>query len=596
MPSPRTVVPVLALTLALAACKRAENPAPPPPSSTALAEPPAGTLFPSGVMLQGDRASLQHYLQNVDTVTGATAKITWAPSAVVFTRGAAIRSLHGASWDGVTWRFDALEPAVQRLKPGSVMMLWGLAIRRVVSVAADGDEVVVTTSDAQLTDAVSDAQIKWSAPAHVLQGAMTMRVPKPEDSVRFRAAQLEPASPFRFASFTPPDDDSSSPPANYQQSFTIKIGSYAVAVAYGAQSDDAMDYYGQFAMNENADEPVALPPDLKDLGKTAGKFADWAGKQYAADQKTGKEGQKMVKSLKNPNLSDAAAADEAEKYAEQQYEKTYGKPSRASADTKLKLPEVPKYPKGWKDIPGEMWTGLKGASAIKVTVAGTFYGFRSDGDVAIAGGKLEHASFQNPDFRVVGDLRVAGRIGAAVFSHNNKLEIPVTFRVPLIIAGLPCFYEIAVNALIQPAITGKSSTFKMARHFEFARHARLMVTAGDVGGETGDEDSTKMDQLADESMLGIGVSGLVVALQMPRIAYGFGIVGSDIKAYFDVVVSNGESYTGTTGLIQCRHSQLIAGYDVGITAQFLGMPLGDKRKTGKQWTWDWFDPPGHKCG
>src|SRR5262249_31672741 len=51
-----------------------------------LVPAPPGTLFPTGVMLRGDRASLQHYLRYVDTVVGANARITYAPQTVIVDR------------------------------------------------------------------------------------------------------------------------------------------------------------------------------------------------------------------------------------------------------------------------------------------------------------------------------------------------------------------------------------------------------------------------------------------------------------------------------------------------------------------------------
>jgi len=96
--------------------------------------------------------------------------------------------------------------------------------------------------------------------------------------------------------------------------------------------------------------------------------------------------------------------------------------------------------------------------------------------------------------------------------------------------------------------------------------------------------------------MGLGVSGLMIALQVPRIGLAFGIIGSNIMGYYDVVVASGATFTGMTGLIKCTHSQLVANLNVGVSATFLGFPLGDKRKAGPKKEWSWDDPPGRKCG
>jgi len=617
----RAAIIPLAL-LALASCTKKEQSAPSAPATTTaagpLAPPLPGTLYPTGVVLSGDRASLRYYLQNVDTVEGATAKITYAPATIVVDRNAAIRSLHGASWDGVTWRFDDIEPSVKRMQPGSVIVIWGLAIRKVTAVQHVGDEIVLTTTEAQLTDAVTDAQLKWDAPAHLLQGATALRVPKPEDSVQWRSSSIAPpnaASPFQFASFAPPLDSveapDTSPAAKYQQSYKLKIDKYSVAMAYGAPSDDQLNLYVQMAYAEDAEEPVALPGDLGPVLDKAGEFAKWAKEQQEKEEKEAKEGKQKLKQIRDetkmtsgpgpglrqpiPKNSEEQQKQKGEEAAEEQYQKKYGRPSRSSTSGKPKLPEMPKVPSDWKGGVGQIWDGLLGRTAIKVTAVGTVTGFKSQGDIEVSGGRLQHAMLSNPSFHLSGDVYWVIRIDKAVFAGKALVQVPIVFRVPMIIAGLPMFLEIGASGLMQPAMTSKQATAKGGRHVDFTKSAQLTVTSSDVTGEQGEPEVTA-DKSEFERITGIGVSGLVIAVQFPRVGLGFGIIGSNITAYFDVVTSSGVSWTGTTGLIQCTHSLMVVNYNVGVSASFLGFPLGDKRKAGPSKQWDWDDPPGRKCG
>jgi hypothetical protein len=571
-------------------------------------------------MLHGDRASLQYYLQNVDTVANAQVTLTYAPQTVVITRNGAIRALQSVSWDGVTWRFDAAEPAVQRLKPGSVLLVWGLAIRKVTQVDHAGETLIVRTEEAQLTDAVTEASIKWDAPAHLLQGAMAMRVPKPADSVHFRAADFHfvpgprPRSPFRFAAFvqdSAPADSASDPPTLYSESFKLKVGSYAVAMAFGAPSEDALNVYAQFAYGEDAEEPVGLPGELDPAFKYGGKFADWVKKQQEARDKEAAEGKKKAKEIRDetkmtsgtgpglkspiPKTTEEQQRQKEEDDAEAEYQKKYGKPSRSSTEGKPKLPDFPKVPTSFKDALGSAWKELAARTAIKVTAEGSVTGFRSKGDIEIKGGTLEHAAIENPDFHLQGDILWSARIDEAVFAGHTHVEVPVTYRVPMIVGGLPMFLEIAVNAQIQPALTSKKATAVGQRHIDFRKGASLQITSSSISGEEGDADANA-EKGPEERITGLGVSGLMIALQVPRIGLGFGIIGSNLMAYFDVVVASGATYTGTTGIIQCTHTQLVASFNVGISAQFLGFPLGEQRKTGAAKTWEWDDPPGRKCG
>ncbi len=615
--------------LALPACKRAPDAGPPAPGpSPGPAEaqgssPEPGVLFPAGGMLRGDRASLQHYLRYVDTVADAKVDVTYAPRTVVIGRNAALRSLHSASWDGVTWRFDAEEPAVRRIEVGSVVLVWGLAIRRVTRVAQAGDEIVLTTEEAQLTDAVTDAKITWDAPAHLLQGAMAIRVPKPEDSVRFTKAWFglptPRPSPFRLAAFAPqdtapaePDSAAKDPPTLYTESFKLKVGEFGVAMAFGAAAEDALNFYAQFAWGQDAEEPVGLPGEYDPVFKAGGKFEDWVKKQQEARDKEAEAGKKKAKEIRDetkmtsgtgpgvhapiPKNSNEQQAQKEEEDAEAEYEKKYGKPSRSSTDIKPKLPAMPKVPSSFADGAKSVWAGLTALTAVKVTAAGTVTGFRSRGDISITGGKLDRAQIEQPEFHLIGDIFWAIRLNEAVLAKHTHLEVPVTFRVPVIVGGLPMFLEVGVNAQIQPALTSRHATASGHRHIDFAKGATLIITPGGVSGEAG-EPVAEAQKGPEEKITGIGVSGLMIALQVPRIALGFGIIGSNITGYFDVVVASGSTFTGTTGIIQCSHEQLTANFNVGVSASFLGFPLYQgERKAGPSKNWDWYNPPGHKCG
>lgn len=631
-------VPALALALLALACKRAPDATPAdsgttPGTSAAgvdLEPAPPGTLFPAGVMLRGDKASLQYYLRNVDTVTDAKVDISYAPRTVLITRNAAIRSLHSASWDGVTWRFDAEEPAVRRIQPGSVMLVWGLAIRKVNKVEQVGDEIVLATEEAQLTDAVTDAKIAWDAPAHLLQGAMAMRVPKEEDSVQFISASFgaPSSSPslFRLASLEPQggglgkgagggdeqDSVTKDPPAHYTETFKLKVKKFEVAMAFGAASEDALNFYAQFGWGEEAKEPVGLPGEFDPAFKYGGKFEEWVREQQKKRDKEAAEGKKKAKEIRDeskitsgpgpglrspiPKNNEEQQRQKEEEDAEAEYEKKYGKPSRRSTEGKVKLPEIPKKPSSFKEGAEQAAWGLLNLTAIKITGVGTVSGFRSKGDISITGGKLDHATLENPEFRLQSDIYWAIRIDTAVLAKAVHLEIPVTFRVPLIIGGLPFFLEVAINAQIQPALTSRKATAKGHRHIDFRKGAQVTFTTSEVSGEAGYA-TAEAQKGPEEKITGIGVSGLMIALQVPRIGFAFGIIGSNLMAYFDVVVASGSTYTGMMGLIQCTHSQLVANFNVGVTASFLGFELyKGTRKAGPSIEWAWDQPEGRKCG
>lgn len=71
--------------------------------------------------------------------------------------------------DGATFTFDAAAPGMDALQPGAVVLIWGLALRKIVSVDMQGatavvytdPAAVVYTDPAALTDAIQDGTIKW---------------------------------------------------------------------------------------------------------------------------------------------------------------------------------------------------------------------------------------------------------------------------------------------------------------------------------------------------------------------------------------------------------------------------------------------------
>lgn len=91
-------------------------------------------------------------------------QVTYKPSAVVFSLQDTERALKDISADGATYTLDASVPQASALKPGSVLFLYGVAIRKVTAVKAQGPNISVTTADGDITDAIEDGHIAWKVP------------------------------------------------------------------------------------------------------------------------------------------------------------------------------------------------------------------------------------------------------------------------------------------------------------------------------------------------------------------------------------------------------------------------------------------------
>jgi hypothetical protein len=100
-----------------------------------------------------------------------TSQVKYQPQTVVFDEPATERAFKSLGNDGSTFTLDGAEPAVRQLKPGSVLFLYGVALRRVTAVASKGADVIVTTTQADLTDAIKDGNIQWQVPVDFTVGA-----------------------------------------------------------------------------------------------------------------------------------------------------------------------------------------------------------------------------------------------------------------------------------------------------------------------------------------------------------------------------------------------------------------------------------------
>jgi hypothetical protein len=95
---------------------------------------------------------------------GSKFDVTFKPATVVIDPDTTRKTFQAISDDGAIFVFDSSAPLIRKLQPGSVMLLQGLAMRKVVAVENRGDSVVIATEQATLTDAIETGHIHWDAP------------------------------------------------------------------------------------------------------------------------------------------------------------------------------------------------------------------------------------------------------------------------------------------------------------------------------------------------------------------------------------------------------------------------------------------------
>lgn len=151
---------------------------------------PGATLGIAGHLFEGgDRDAIRTYLQTVHEIKAARFDVKWSPATVAVGRDAAMRALQSVSRDGSAFVFAANEPVVSTIKPGSILWIWDLALRRVDSVAAGGDStVIVHTSAIPFAQAFTDAHIQFSSPVTLRNSYLAYRPHLPDTAAAKRTS------------------------------------------------------------------------------------------------------------------------------------------------------------------------------------------------------------------------------------------------------------------------------------------------------------------------------------------------------------------------------------------------------------------------
>lgn len=123
------------------------------------------TLGVAGQLISGDDpTAIRSYLRSVKAVKPTRFEVRWSPDTVAVSKDQALRSLRRISPDGNDYEFAASEPVAHRLKKGSILWIWNIAVRRVERVETNDDTILVHTRPAALTEAFSAADIAFEAP------------------------------------------------------------------------------------------------------------------------------------------------------------------------------------------------------------------------------------------------------------------------------------------------------------------------------------------------------------------------------------------------------------------------------------------------
>jgi hypothetical protein len=80
----------------------------------------------------------------------------------VFIDSLAVQSLVNMDTADHVYYFESSEPAIANLKVNDILLIYGVALRRVTAISHNGDETMVETAYAALNEAIRDGEISWN--------------------------------------------------------------------------------------------------------------------------------------------------------------------------------------------------------------------------------------------------------------------------------------------------------------------------------------------------------------------------------------------------------------------------------------------------
>jgi hypothetical protein len=140
--------------------------------------------------------------------------VTYTDNTVVLDRQTVQSSFLGLGSDSTVYRFKAGTGAVERLKPGQVLLLAGMTVRKVSAVSTEGGEIEVQTAPATLAEAIQNGTISWNYAidwGHLPPGSYEAMQQAMEHAPAGASRPWEPvadpaAGPVRFASLVSAPD------------------------------------------------------------------------------------------------------------------------------------------------------------------------------------------------------------------------------------------------------------------------------------------------------------------------------------------------------------------------------------------------------
>jgi len=564
---------VVLLTLAtLAACKH-RNQTTDATGAGQSSSPPSFV----GQLIQGaDQPAIRTYLKSVRELTPKKFAVTWSTDTVPVSRDEVARSLLKVGRDGSTFVFSSSQPIVKKLAAGKIVWIWGVAIRRITRVVRDGETTVVSTTAVPLSEAMPQSDIEFDSPIHFGDAYAIMKpTSAPAKPGPARTTIMPPAS--RFATHArrsslmpvrydnPPEgtDSSSEGPslesteeedavAATRDGYTGKIAGFEFSLAYNV-SGEKLAFELQ-ARKEDEESPGS-GESKEMLRDERHEFFEAVHEQRQAEheaEEAYEQHNKMVAELseiaalstpatlpptpsKLSQLSQEALQhlknlDEIEaKRAMKKYEEAEAK-AKAAREKAKNLAMAGAIAKQVFYIVSDN-LDIRFRTRVELSKAALIAAVKT------SNGSNAGTSINFKDVKGKVDVEVVARMG---LSGNGGVSIPVThiplvFNIPLVINGVPFIVQIGTDFLVKIALAGRHAAHHFHARFDFNGNAGYTASAKSQSDTNFNLSGAEPEIEATEAS-SPGVSGTVVAVQIPRLGAGVGVFGAAALGYLDQVV------------------------------------------------------------
>jgi len=564
---PRLLLGILLLaTVALPGCgeKAAQGPTPGPgPGSSEVPGSAPNPAFRASLVEGADQNVLRTYLTSAREVKPSRFEVEWSQDVVPVSREEALRALRAVSGDGSAFTFAGTDPVVSKLVPGKIVWIWGIAIRRIDRIGFTDDGTIVHTSPVALNDAIPRADIEFSTPVDFGTAYGVYR-PRSSGPPPKTVTRVERASPLRLVRYDTTPEPASQPGAGDQpptdpgnptleqteasdavaatsNGYAGEVAGFQFSLGYGV-SKSVLHLELQARKKEDQGAPGSQ--ESSDIqGTDSDKFYQYVEQQWHALQDAKKSYDRIEKleteiaqidaqskgKAANPTLSAKRSEDEQAKliaisdyrHAESEAEQARIK-AKALAARNDELLNVFLMASENLDVRFRAKADLSRAalnSVIKLqpgSNAGTAINFKD-----LAG---------NLDLEFVARLGSGGNGGVSI----PVAHVPIMFNIPMIVGGIPFVVQVGADFLAKVGLGGNHAAHHFHARFEFAGGAGTLASASSQTDSNFNLSGSE-PQVEEPTMSSPGVSGSVLAVQIPRLGVGLGVWGVAAVMYVDHV-------------------------------------------------------------